>query len=76
MRKILLSSFAIAALLAGPAITQSMAKPVAAIQPIHGVTAGPTQVAAVMCGTNGAGCAPVQTKRQLKQTKFKTLGHG
>jgi hypothetical protein len=72
MRKILLSSFAIASLLAGPA----MARPAAAVQPIHGVTAGPTQIAAVMCGTNGSGCGQVQTKRQIKQNKFKTLGHG
>jgi len=76
MRKILISAFMTAIILAGgifsgravamaPAATPALGTPAA--------DAGLVQEAAVVCGNNG--CAPVQTKAPQRR-KFQPLGHG
>ena len=72
MGKTLFTALAAMALLSGPVAAESVAAMTqATTQP--SAFAAPTQIATIMCGSNG--CGIVQTKQQRRR-KFQTLGHG
>lgn len=76
MRKLLLSTFTMAAILSGGISAGRAAAMSPATPPALGTavtTVAPVREAAVLCGNNG--CLPVQTKAPQKR-KFQPLGHG